>query len=59
MLNKQELLKRFKEIVEKQEKSVLGGDFDDDHILADNLLLEYINDEDIKNAFESIERWYS
>lgn len=35
------------------------GDDERDHINADDLLLEYINDKDISEAFECIEKWYA
>jgi len=54
---------KLKKIKKEQEKSTEGGalygDFDDDHIKADELLLEYIDCEDVTEIFESIEKWYS
>jgi hypothetical protein len=34
-------------------------DFDDRHIESFRLLLKYINDKDIENAFYDLEKWYS
>ena len=34
------------------------GDFMDHHIAADKALLLFINDLEIKEAFEDIEKWY-
>jgi hypothetical protein len=34
-------------------------DTEANHGEADDLLLEYINDKDIKKAFEEIEKWYA
>lgn len=36
-----------------------SSDFEEDHIRADRLLLEYINDDDVSDAFEAIEKWYA
>ncbi|MFH2047887.1 MAG: hypothetical protein ABIJ12_00425 [bacterium] len=33
--------------------------FSDNHIKADDLLLEYINDKEVTNLFEKIEKWYA
>jgi hypothetical protein len=32
---------------------------DDAHIRADNALMEFINDGDIKDAYEKIYKWYN
>jgi hypothetical protein len=32
---------------------------DDAHIRADNALIEFINDGDIKDAYEKIYKWYN
>jgi hypothetical protein len=34
-------------------------DIEDAHIEADELLLEYINDEDITSVSNDIEKWYA
>ena len=36
-----------------------GGDPEGDHMNAENLLLDYINDEEVSILFNSIEKWYS
>lgn len=36
-----------------------GGDLELNHINADNLLLKYIDDVEVSNAFDEIEKWYS
>lgn len=51
-MNKQELIEKLKEL----HSSV---DYEIAHIEADNLLIEYINDEDIMKAFEQVPRWYA
>lgn len=53
-MTKPELLKRLKELPDK-----LSGEFEKQHILADEALVEYINDAEIENAYEDIEKWYS
>jgi hypothetical protein len=35
------------------------SDVEDAHRSADDALLRYINDPDIRQAFDSIEKWYS
>lgn len=37
----------------------LTGDTEMIHVTADELLLEYINDPDIKEAFNKIRKWYA
>ena len=36
-----------------------GRDKEHDHGVADDALLRYINDSEITEAFEAIERWYA
>ena len=50
-MTKQELLKKLEELE--------GGDPEGGHLDADHLLLEYIDDEKIKAAFEAISKWYA
>lgn len=42
-------------------KVQMGDDYDPerDHRIADKLLLSYINDSIIEEAFEEIDKWYS
>lgn len=51
-LTRDELLKELKD---------LSGHYDAEvaHASADDLLLKFINDEEITAAFENIERWYA
>jgi len=53
-MSKQELVKALKAIVERK-----SGDPETDHIEADELLLEYIDNEEVKEAFGAIEMWYA
>ena len=50
-MTKAELLVKLKEIN--------TGDPDVDHHRADELLLEFINDGEISEAYEAIEKWYA
>jgi hypothetical protein len=50
-MTKEELLKALSECDE--------GDEEVNHVKADDLLLEYINDPEITLAFESIDKWYA
>jgi hypothetical protein len=36
-----------------------SNDAEQAHVLADRLLLEYINDTEITKAFQIIEKWYA
>lgn len=36
-----------------------AGDEERAHVLADQALLEFINDREVTDAFEAIERWYA
>jgi hypothetical protein len=63
-LNKPELLGKLNELIQKCEQYATEfrpgeGDPSDWHEEADNLLLEYIDDQDITEAFNAIEKWYS
>lgn len=55
-MTKQELIKALKNIKKEQNKF---ADEECDHIKADELLLQYINDENVTKAFESINKWYA
>lgn len=35
------------------------GDIEDNHMNADSLLLKFINDEDIRKAYDKIHKWYA
>ncbi len=43
----------------KSMKTKYSEDEETAHILADEALLKYIDDEKIKTAFEDITKWYS
>ncbi len=53
-MSKDELLDRLKTIANRT-----SGDPENDHADADELLLDYIDDPRITEAYEEIERWYA
>jgi len=36
-----------------------GGDEERDHSKADRLLLDYINNQEVSDAFDAIDKWYA
>lgn len=51
-MTKEKLIEQLKLLsIDQQDPAV-------DHKLADKLLIEYINDPRVTEAFESIEKWY-
>jgi hypothetical protein len=48
-MSKSELLEQLRDLE--------GGEFD--HMVADQLLIDYINDSEITEAYEAIEKWYA
>ena len=53
-MTKKQLVSKLKDI-----KEVHGKDPEGAHSHADNALLEYINDADVYEAFDDIEKWYA
>ena len=51
------LVSELNKISERQESG--DGDYEYHHAKADQLLLDYINDEKVTEAFNKIEKWYS
>jgi len=47
-----------KELIRNLNKLRKGNDVEHSHGEADRLLIEYINDEDIKKAYEKIQKYY-
>lgn len=47
------------ELIQKLVDLATNEDEERDHIVADNLLLEFINNRDVSLAFKAIKRWYS
>ena len=61
-MKKEKLLEKFAKIVERMNSDLDQDTYyyeEDAHIDADNLLLEFINDKEITEAFENISKWYS
>lgn len=53
-LTKQELLKLLDDIHEK-----FGRDIEGAHGMADDALIDYIDDEEIRAAYDKIDKWYA
>ena len=53
-MTKEELIKRLREI----ESVNVNYDYVHNHVVADDLLLEFINDPEIKNAYDEIVKYY-
>ena len=47
------------ELIRKLNKLAKYFDYDRTHAEADNLLLLYLNDEEIKEAYDSVGKWYA
>ena len=48
-----------KELLEKLKKLQGDGDTENQHCMADDLLLEFINDEQISEEYNKINKWYA
>ena len=48
-----------KELLEKMKELAKNSDYEMAHIEADNLLLLYIDDEEIIESYENIGKWYA
>jgi hypothetical protein len=57
-MNKEKLLLEFKEIHNKLKNTPLY-DEEKAHYDADDLLIQFINDKEIEEAFDSIHKWYA
>jgi hypothetical protein len=51
-MKKEELLIKLKELLQ-------NNDTEKVHVIADKLLLEYINDTEIEEAYGNIHKWYA
>lgn len=47
------------ELLEKLHAAHTEFDQEGGHVYADRALIEYINDEDVKKAYEEIPKWYA
>ena len=53
-LTKDELIAKLVELAKCN-----NGDIEMNHSIADDLLLQYINDEDVRAAYNTIDKWYA
>lgn len=58
-MTKEELIAGLKDICAKEEGADIGYGPEEAHAYADDLLLEYINDELVTDAFDKIKKWYA
>lgn len=56
-MTKDELLTKLQDL--RFKGIALAYDPEDSHAAADKLLLDYINDEQIADAYNNIEKWYA
>lgn len=56
-MTKHELVDKLEEIIDLQNKG--HRDLEFHHMDADQLLLDYINDPEVSEAFYDIEKWYA
>lgn len=57
-MNREELIKKLKAI-EGKKRTEKFYDSENGHVEADGLLIEFINDRDIKEAYDEVEKWHS
>lgn len=48
-----------KEEIIKELKKLISRDIEDNHWNADSLLLKFINDKEIQEAYTDIDKWYA
>ena len=53
-IDKEKLINKLKKL-----SRYVDRDFEYTHIKADELLIDYINDKEIKEAFDNVGKWYS
>jgi len=51
------------ELIERLHSDCHSGDIESDHksdhSCADYLLIDYINDDDVRRAYEDVDKWYA
>ena len=47
------------ELIERLQSDCHTGDIEIDHSNADDLLIEFINDDDVRRAYEDVDKWYA
>ncbi len=59
-MTKEELIKELNELEEDPANCEFGTiDCESTHKMADQLLLNYISDKDIEEAFDNLTKWYA
>ena len=53
-MEKEVLIKKLKKL-----SSDKNGDYETTHYRADRLLIQYINDKEIEEAYDNVGKWYS
>jgi hypothetical protein len=56
-MTRDELLAKLREIADR--RAVGFGEAEGDHYEADDALLDYIADNEIRKGFDAIEKWYA
>lgn len=57
MTKKEKLIEALKDILKRQGKG--WSDKENDHSIADSALLNYIDDPDVTELFDNIDKWYA
>ena len=61
-MKKEELIQKLKAINEKVNNNTESNEYYDQenaHLEADNLIIEYIDDKEIQEAYDNIGKWYA
>lgn len=46
-------------LIEELKRLTTDSDIEANHVIADQLLLDYINDQEISKAYDSVEKYYA
>jgi hypothetical protein len=61
-MTKEELIEQLNSLEDQHRYQIMGQqgvDTERVHVAADELLLDYINDTEIREAFEALRKWYA
>ena len=67
-MTKEELIEKLKQVADGtymrvefpgEKVTAVGDDQEEQHMIADDLLLAYINDDEIESAYVDIPKWYA
>lgn len=47
------------QLIEELKALIDSDNLEEAHVTADNLLLDFINDEEVSDAFRDIDKWYA